>query len=101
MARLGYAEEYLAKKLLAKEYRKNQLIKVAIGGAMDYVIVSEGKLILVVEVKACHSDKYYPSKRDKEQFKRIEEFCKDNNVRGEVWVKYPHKEFIKYQIGEI
>ena len=94
MARKGYAEEYLAKQALIQRYGPLGVIKVAISqfGA-DFICFSNGMVHLAVEVKACHKDKYYPSKKDISQRERIKEFCKFNNCLGEVWVKYPYKPF--------
>jgi hypothetical protein len=38
-----------------------------------------------------HSKKYYPSKKEKAQFKRICEFCGAHGIFGEIWIKYPNR----------
>lgn len=94
--RKGYAEEYLAKKMLISEFGDLGVIKVAISqfGA-DYICFKDGIVTLAVEIKACHKDKYYPNKKSKLQFERIKDFCKFNKCDGELWVKYPYQNFKK------
>lgn len=83
------------------KYGKLSVIKVAIGGAQDFIVVDRGQLILVVEVKECHSSKYYPSLKEQDQLKRIVEFCKHNCCLCEVWIHYPkHKIWDKKDISE-
>jgi Holliday junction resolvase len=100
--RKGYAEEYLAKKELIRRFGSLGVIKVAISqfGA-DFICFRNGSVILAVEVKACHDNKYYPSKKDKLQFKRIKEFCEFNRCMGEVWVKYPYEKFEERKIWDM
>jgi len=92
MTRKGYSAEYEAKKKLIKEYGFFNVFKNAISNqGADYLVVSEGCLIKCVEVKECHSKKYYPSKKEKAQFQRIREFCGAHNIYGEIWIKYPNR----------
>ena len=37
--------------------------------------------------------KYYPSKKELSQFKRIKTFCNEHQITCEVWVRYPRKRF--------
>lgn len=93
MARKGYRGEWLAKRKLGIKYGKQNVIKVAIGGAQDFIVLSKGRIIKFIEVKECHKKKFYPSPREKDQFSRIENLAKEHNAAFEVWVKYPYKEF--------
>lgn len=94
MKRKGWLEEYEAKKILISRFGNLGVIKVAIAqfGA-DFICLQNGRAVLAVEVKATHKPKFYPNKREKEQFKRIKEFCEYNNCKGELWIKYPYKAF--------
>lgn len=89
MARGGYSGEYKAKKELESIYGKECVLKIAIAqiGA-DFMVIKEGKLILLVEVKETIKNKYYPKPREKEQFQRIETFAKANKTRAELWIYY-------------
>lgn len=92
MARKGYNEELLVKTKLQMMYGDDNVIKVAIGSfGGDFICVRNGRIALVVEVKACHQAKYYPSPRDEAQKARIKKWCIEHNCNGQVWVKYPFK----------
>lgn len=83
--RRGYKSEYRAKNELIDKYGKSSVIKVAIGGAEDFLIVKAGKLIKVVEVKETHK-KYYPKPREKKQIERIIKFAESNHILAELWI---------------
>lgn len=87
MTKKGYFSELKAKKELQKTYGKYNVIKVAIGQfGGDFLIVSKGELIKIIEVKETHKKKYYFNPREKIQIKRIKEFAKEQGVRAELWV---------------
>jgi len=98
----GYSSELIAKKELIKEFGKENVIKVAIGGAQDYIILQRGRLKKVVEVKECHQKKYCPSSHNKEQMLRMLNFCREHEVRLELWIHYPNQKrwnkIIKYDL---
>ena len=87
--RKGYQGEYLAKKELIDKFGSDNVIKIAIAqiGA-DFMVIMGGKLVLLVEVKETIGKKYYPKKKEKEQFNRIYEFAKRNKCLAELWVYY-------------
>ena len=60
--RKGYMAEYKTKKELIERYGKQNVLKVAIGGAVDFLVLKPGKnkIEKIVEVKECHKKKYYP-----------------------------------------
>lgn len=87
MARKGYEGEKQAKKELIEKYGFDSVIKVAIGGAMDFIVWKNKKVHMIVEVKECHSNKFYQNKY-KEQFSRISEFAKKNRIKAELWIYY-------------
>jgi Holliday junction resolvase len=95
MARKGYAEEYKVKNALKAQYGDTNVIKVAIGGAMDYFIAKNGKIELVLEVKGVHGKKKYFSGRERSQIDRIKAFAQEHNVRAEVWIVRPRQEIEK------
>lgn len=85
--RKGYASEYKSKKELVDTYGKDNCIKVAISQVgSDYLVICCGELIKTVEVKECHDKKYYPSAKDKDQFRRIVDFAKSQGCIAELWV---------------
>ena len=86
MVRRGYVSELKAKKELEKIYGKGNVIKVAIGGAEDFLVIGCGGLIKVVEVKEVHNRKYCPSKREKGQFERIVSFSTLHKIPAELWI---------------
>lgn len=88
--RRGYKGEKKAKDELENEWGAGNCIKVAIGGAEDYIVVSGGELIKVIEVKEIHitskKKKWYPSQREKEQMERIIKFSKQHFISAEIWI---------------
>ena len=89
MAKGGYIGEYAAKKELQAIYGDDNVIKIAIAqiGA-DFMVIKNGRLILLVEVKETIKNKYYSSKREKEQFERIKTFALSNSCPAELWIYY-------------
>lgn len=101
MARKGYQAEYEAKKELISQFGFLNVFKNAISNqGPDYLVVGEGKLIKCVEVKECHSKKYYPLKNEIIQFKRIKDFCDEHKIKGELWIKYPNRGWVKGLVDE-
>ena len=86
--RKGYVGEYLIKKKLVKKYGKNNVIKVAIGGAEDFIVVKNGKLVEIIEVKETVREKYYPKSREKRQFNRIKKFAKEHGIPAKLCIVY-------------
>jgi len=88
--RKGYFSEHKAKQELVNVWGAPSVIKVAIGGAQDYIIACSGELIKVIEVKEIHITKkkkrYYPTPREKRQIQRIIEFAKDQFISAELWI---------------
>jgi peptide subunit release factor 1 (eRF1) len=95
--RKGYRAEYQAKKELMDKYGKENILKVAIGGAVDFLVLSPNKNSIekIVEVKECHKNKYYPCARERIQFERVKEIGKNHSVETELWIKHPRNDFIK------
>ena len=98
--RKGYRAEYTAKKELIQKYGKENVLKVAIGGAVDFLVLKPGKnkIEKIIEVKECHKKKYYPTPREKIQFERLKEIGKKHSIKTEVWIKHPRNEFIKKEL---
>jgi peptide subunit release factor 1 (eRF1) len=98
--RKGYRAEYQAKKELIKKYGGQNVLKVAIGGAVDFLVLSpnKNKIEKIVEVKECHKNKYYPSPRERVQFERLKEIGKNHSVKSELWIKHPRNDFIKKKL---
>ena len=99
MARRGYDAEYRCKKENETKFGVGNCIKVAIGGSSDFLIVSCGELVKFIEVKETKKEKYYPSQREKSQFKEIERLGKQHKVPVELWVYFKKgsgKPFIKH-----
>lgn len=98
--RKGYMGEYKAKKELIQKYGKENVLKVAIGGAVDFLVLTPGKnkIEKIVEVKECHKNKYYPTQREKEQFERLKRLGKKHSIKTELWIKFPRNDFIKKRL---
>lgn len=87
--RRGYQSELRAKKELEEIYGKGNVIKVAISqqGA-DHIVVSCGELVKIIEVKETKKNKYYPSQKEKNQFRRIIEFARQHRIPAELWIYF-------------
>jgi len=98
--RKGYRAEYKAKKELIQKYGERNVLKVAIGGAVDFLVLSpkKNKIEKIVEVKECHKKKYYPAPREKIQFERLKEIGKKHSIKTELWIKHPRNDFIKKKL---
>jgi len=98
--RKGYRAEYKAKKELIQKYGKENVLKVAIGGAVDFLILNPNKnrIEKIVEVKECHKNKYYPTPREKLQFERLKKIGKTHSIKTELWIKHPRNDFIKKKL---
>ena len=98
--RKGYRAEYKAKKELIQKYGRGNVLKIAIGGAVDFLVLKPGrnKIEKIVEIKECHKKKYYPTPREKLQFERLKEIGKKHSIKTELWIKYPRKIFIKKKL---
>ncbi len=95
MARKGYRAEYLAKKKLIEECGEENVIKMAIGQASDFLVLKpgSGKIEKIVEVKSTVKEKWYPKPREKEQMARLLALAKEHNVRLELWIKRPRRDW--------
>lgn len=98
--RKGYMAELKAKKELIEKYGKGNVLKVAIGGAVDFLVLSPGKnkIEKIVEVKECHKKKYYPTPREKIQFERLKQLGKVHSIKTELWIRHPRNDFIKKEL---
>jgi len=98
--RKGYRAEYQAKKELIQKYGAENILKVAIGGAVDFLVIrpDSNKIEKIVEVKECHKNKFYPTPREKMQFERLEELGKKHSIETELWIKHPRNDFIKKRL---
>lgn len=90
MTRKGYKGELRGKQELIANWNGESVIKVAIGGAQDYIVASGGELKGVYEIKEIHitpkKKKWYPSPREKEQIKRIIHFAKNQFIPAYLWI---------------
>ena len=91
--RRGYKAEYLCKKKLIEEFGKDNVIKVAIGGATDFLVLKPGssRIEKIVEVKQTRKKRWYPSDHDVKQFEIIKKLSKDHKIKVEYWVKVRRK----------
>jgi len=89
MVRKGYMAEKWVKDKLVALYGKDDVIKVAIAGKIDYIVLNRGRIVKGVEVKECHQSRYTPSKREIEQFKWLLAFAKRHKCNAELWVLFP------------
>ena len=91
--RKGYLAEYLCKKELSKQYGKENVFKVAIGGTTDFFVLEPGKrrILKIVEVKQTKKNKWYPSEHDIKQFTIIEKISKEHKIPVEYWIRIKRK----------
>lgn len=81
--RRGYSAEYSVKQKLVKEFGKLNVIKMPFWNFIgDFLVVQKGRIVKIVEVKTSKS-KWYPTRREKEQFNSIKKFCDEHSIRGE------------------
>ena len=85
--RKGYGDEYRTKQILVQQFGENNVIKVAIGSfGADFLVVVEGRIEKVVEVKGTRKKVWHPSQREKEQLRRILTFAQNHKCNAEVWL---------------
>jgi len=98
--RKGYKAEYTAKKELIREFGEENVLKIAIGGAVDFLVLKPNKnrIEKIIEVKECHKNKYYPTPREREQFERLKLLGKKHSIKTELWIKHPRNNFIKKKL---
>ena len=90
--RRGYTEEYWVKKKLVKEYGEWGVVKAAIGQrTADFLVIKNGKIVKVVEVKKTKKKRWRPKKREIYQLLLIKQFCKVHNVPCEYWIREGRK----------
>ncbi len=95
MARKGYRAEWLAKQKLVEEFGKENVIKMAIGQASDFLVLkpNSGRIEKIVEVKSTIKAKWYPKPREKIQIERLKKLAEEHNIRLEIWIKMPRKDW--------
>lgn len=94
----GYKAEWEAKKILFKKYSPDSVFKIAIGGAVDFLILGKNKKVeKIVEVKKTNKKKWYPTARERKQFLMLKKIQKKHKIPIEYWIKINGK----WQIFEI
>jgi len=85
----GYKAEYEARKKLGQKYLPQNIVKVAIGGATDFLVLEPkgNKVLKIVEVKTTKKNQWYPGEHDFKQFKEIVKFSRNHNIPIEYWIK--------------
>lgn len=97
----GYIAEWEVKTKLAKKYPKEAIWKVAIGGAVDFLILGKsGKIEKIVEVKKTNKKTWYPSLHDWKQFKILNKIQKKFQIPVEYWIKIKGKWQI-FNLGDL
>lgn len=91
--RKGYRAEYLAKQKLVEQYGLHNVLKIAIGGSADFLILkpNKNKIEKIVEVKQTAKPKYYPRENEKDQIEIIKKLAKEHNIPVEIWIKYKNR----------
>jgi len=86
--RKGYYGEYFIKKYLEKD--GDTVLKLPIWQIFDFLVIEKNsnRIKKVIEVKETHNDKFYPSKREKEQFDKIKEWSKKHNVPAYLFIRF-------------
>ncbi len=91
--RKGYRAEYLVKQKLKEMYGEQNVLKIAIGGSADFLVLSpnENKIEKIVEVKQTAKNKYYPRENEKVQLELIKKLAIEHNVPVEIWIKFKNR----------
>lgn len=89
----GYKAEYEIKKKLEKEFSPKNVLKAAIGGATDFLVLEPKKrrILKLIEVKTTKKNSWYPSKHDLKQFKILKAIQKEHKISVEYWIKINRK----------
>ena len=92
MARKGWYGEKAVKDWLSSSYGKQNVVKTAIGQAIDYIVLkpNKDKILMLVEVKSIHKKKYYLSS-NKDQWKRAKALAKEHHIPLYLFVKKPNE----------
>ena len=88
MARQGYSSELKCKQENIELYGKLNVLKIAIGGSSDFLITYRGRLIKFIEVKETKKERYYPSPRERKQFKELVRLGKHHQIPVELWIYF-------------
>ena len=85
----GYKAEYEVKKKIMEIYSPNNVVKVAIGGATDFLILEPRKrrILKLIEVKTTKKNSWYPGEHDLKQFKILNKTSKEHKIPVEYWIK--------------
>ena len=91
--RRGYQAEYLTKKILIEIYGRQNVLKMAIGGSVDFLVLSPNKNTIekIVEVKQTAKNKYYPRENEKIQLELIKKLADEHSVPVEIWIKFKNR----------
>ena len=88
--RKGYRAEYLARQRLSELYGSQNVLKIAIGGSVDFLVLkpNENELEKIIEVKQTAKNKYYPRENEKVQLELIKKLAEEHKVPVEMWIKF-------------
>jgi len=76
------------KKILSKNFSPENIFKIAIGGSLDFCVIGKnGQILKMVEVKTTKKKKWYPTKREINQFLRLLRLQKKLKIQIEYWIK--------------
>jgi len=84
--RKGYWTEYWVKKELEKKYGEGNVLKLAIGQAIDYICFSEGNVAELVEVKK-RKGKYYFDPKTRSQNERAIKIAKAIRAPYRIYIR--------------
>jgi len=88
----GYKAEWEVKKILFEKYPPGSILKVAIGGTVDFCVLGKrGKIKKFVEVKKTNKKNWYPGNHDFSQFQRLLALHKQFKIPIEYWIKIKGK----------
>lgn len=88
----GYKAEWEVKRALFNKYPKEAVLKVAIGGTVDFCILGKnGKILKFIEVKKTNKNSWYPLEHDFKQYKILKNFQKKFKIPVEYWIKIKGK----------
>jgi len=84
----GYKAEYEVKRTLFKKYSPKSVFKIAIGGTSDFCVFGKnGRVLKLIEVKKTNKKRWYPTKQELRQYKKLQAIHKKYKIPVEYWIK--------------
>ena len=87
MNRKGYGFELFIKKKLEAEYGKGNVIKMPFWNFIGDMLVIRGNTITLMAEAKSSQGKWYPSSRERKQFRLMNDFCASHGIEGCYYIR--------------